>query len=463
MSPLSFPPTEEERGGAAPMDFAYEKDQSRLPNPFLKDLEPPRKRPFAMTVQSGPTTSSKSHTSAFNVPFLFSSPPQKENIKEGSKFDPMVDLVSSASLSQLSVKDGHENRRPVHTSIAKRILKKRQESLHAQDSPWRPQEVPDSPTRSGHRRRRKAADRLRPVGRQISAYSDARSDSDDHGSSVTSDESEMYNDHAMVPAHQAPTPTWQNHQEIPFLLSGYFAALNPCGSSSVQPTSYLQLFFNLFVVAVIFYLVTQFITTIQRDVDLKADEYSGEILQEMSLCTKNYIENRCSPESRVPAMEKACATWENCMNRDPKIIGRAKVSAETFAEIINSFIEPISYKTMAFFAFLLFGSLFISNFAFSILRNRSMASSTAAHHPHPPPSMTPAHPFHHHQANPALPPYTPSGPPPAVASPYYSAPYTPRRNNHAHSSPFGSPYQPNSTRRQRSTHSRRKGFDGDRA
>ncbi|KAJ1969297.1 hypothetical protein H4R35_006179 [Dimargaris xerosporica] len=444
MSPLSFPPTEEERGGAAPMDFTYEKDQARLPNPFLKDLEPPRKRPFAMTVQSGPTISSKPHTSAFNVPFLFSSPPQKENIKEGSKFDPMVDLVSSASLSQLSVKDGHENHRPVHTSIAKRILKKRQESLQAQDSPWRPREIPDSPTRSGHRRRRKATDRLRPVGRQISVYSDARSDSEDHGSSGTTDESEMYNNHAVVHAQPVPAPTWQN-QEIPFLLSGY-----------------LQLFFNLFVVAVIFYLVTQFITTIQRDVDLKADEYSGEILQEMSLCTKNYIENRCSPETRVPAMEKACATWENCMNRDPKIIGRAKVSAETFAEIINSFIEPISYKTMAFFAFLLFGSLFISNFAFSILRNRSIASSAAAHHPHPPLSMTPAHQYHHH-ANPALPPYPPSGPPPAMASPYYSAPYTPRRNNHAHSSPFGSPYQSSSARLQRSTHSRRKGFDADHA
>jgi len=34
------------------------------------------------------------------------------------------------------------------------------------------------------------------------------------------------------------------------------------------------------------------------------------------------------------------------MNRDPTVVGRARVSAETFAEIINSFIEPISYKTM---------------------------------------------------------------------------------------------------------------------
>src|SRR5438477_162722 len=71
-----------------------------------------------------------------------------------------------------------------------------------------------------------------------------------------------------------------------------------------------------------------------------------EILQEMAVCSKEYLENRCAPNTRVPAMEKACLAWEKCMNRDPTVVGRARVSAETFAEIVNSFIEPISYKTM---------------------------------------------------------------------------------------------------------------------
>lgn len=76
------------------------------------------------------------------------------------------------------------------------------------------------------------------------------------------------------------------------------------------------------------------------------EEYSAEILQEISQCSRDYIENRCAPDMRVPAMEMRCIAWEKCMNRDPSQVGRARVSAETFAEIINSFIEPISYKTM---------------------------------------------------------------------------------------------------------------------
>lgn len=150
------------------------------------------------------------------------------------------------------------------------------------------------------------------------------------------------------------------HRDIPYIASGY-----------------LQLFFNVFLVGILLYFVIVFVRTIQRDVDQKVDEYSAEILQEMSICSKEYTENRCSPDHRVPAMEKACTTWERCMNRDPTVVGRAKVSAETFAEIINSFIEPISYKTMIFCISIIFGSVFVSNFAFGFFRAKSI------NHPHP--------------------------------------------------------------------------------
>lgn len=34
------------------------------------------------------------------------------------------------------------------------------------------------------------------------------------------------------------------------------------------------------------------------------------------------------------------------MNRDPNVVGRARVGAEMLAEVVNSFIEPISWKTL---------------------------------------------------------------------------------------------------------------------
>lgn len=158
-----------------------------------------------------------------------------------------------------------------------------------------------------------------------------------------------------------------HHRDLPYIASGY-----------------LQLFFNISLLSILLYFLVSFIMTIQADVNKKVEEYSAEILSEISICSKEYLENRCSPDQRVPAMQMACQAWERCMERDPAQVGRARVSAETFAEIVNSLIEPISYKTMIFCLVLVFGSLFVSNFAFGILRskqhsgqNSSMASQQA--------------------------------------------------------------------------------------
>lgn len=135
----------------------------------------------------------------------------------------------------------------------------------------------------------------------------------------------------------APPPTWgssgtpwaSTHRDIPLIAS-----------------QYLQIFFNLSLILLLLYALFCFYLTIRRDVDQKVEEFSAQILAEISQCSRNYVENRCTLDMRVPAMERACSGWEKCMNRDSSQVGRARVSAETFAEIINSFIEPISYKTM---------------------------------------------------------------------------------------------------------------------
>ena len=48
--------------------------------------------------------------------------------------------------------------------------------------------------------------------------------------------------------------------------------------------------------------------------------------------------------------EAPCKAWEACMSRDPTIVGRTNVVAETFAGVINSFVDPISWKTMVSFS-----------------------------------------------------------------------------------------------------------------
>ena len=63
------------------------------------------------------------------------------------------------------------------------------------------------------------------------------------------------------------------------------------------------------------------------------------------MCALQHKANLCSTNP-IPAMVHQCIKWETCMNRDPTVVGRARVGAELIAEVVNGFVEPISWKTL---------------------------------------------------------------------------------------------------------------------
>jgi hypothetical protein len=73
---------------------------------------------------------------------------------------------------------------------------------------------------------------------------------------------------------------------------------------------------------------------------------TSDIVQEIGVCASQYKNNFCG-NNQIPAMTQQCAAWEACMNRDPTQVGRARIGAELIAEVVNGFVEPISWKTLA--------------------------------------------------------------------------------------------------------------------
>ncbi|KAL0143029.1 Di-sulfide bridge nucleocytoplasmic transport domain-containing protein [Mucor lusitanicus] len=130
---------------------------------------------------------------------------------------------------------------------------------------------------------------------------------------------------------------------------------------------YMQMAFNIIISSTVLYIFGNIILTVRQDFRLKAEEHTEALHKEKLVCTNNYIINHCGQNDRIPAIEDMCNEWAACMNRD-KVVAQAKVSAEAIAEIINSFVEPISYKTLIFFSLLTLGTLVFSNVAFSIFK-----------------------------------------------------------------------------------------------
>ncbi len=107
----------------------------------------------------------------------------------------------------------------------------------------------------------------------------------------------------------------------------------------------MQVGFNGALAVLGIYLLVIFFLTVQRDVEYRVAEYSMEIVQDIAQCNLLYKTNLCA-QGLVPAMAAQCAAWETCMNRDPSKVGRAKVTMEVIGEVVNSFVEPISWKTL---------------------------------------------------------------------------------------------------------------------
>jgi cbb3-type cytochrome oxidase subunit 3 len=138
---------------------------------------------------------------------------------------------------------------------------------------------------------------------------------------------------------QKPPSRWSS-------FADFFALLEAHPNVPSILSWWAQLVVNLSLFSLAVYVVFAFVSAIRAEFDQAAEEVSDGILAEMAVCAKNYVDNRCAGGDRLPALESVCDNWERCMNRDPAKVGRAKVSAHTMAIIINSFIDPISWKAI---------------------------------------------------------------------------------------------------------------------
>ena len=137
-------------------------------------------------------------------------------------------------------------------------------------------------------------------------------------------------------------PPMQPMGIIPSLLT--FIDAHPSLPSTLS--FYVQFLLNCFFAFCMMYVLYGVYSTIVNDINERALIESSEIFAEMAACAHEFKENKCERDTRVPAMETVCNSWEKCMQRDPLKVGRSRLSAGMFAEIFNGFVEPISMKAI---------------------------------------------------------------------------------------------------------------------
>ncbi|QIW95709.1 hypothetical protein AMS68_001227 [Peltaster fructicola] len=171
--------------------------------------------------------------------------------------------------------------------------------------------------------------------------------------------------------HKSPRKVSTMQTDAPGFMTRLFTFIQAHPTVPHILTFYAQLLFNVFLLSACAYFIYSCWTTIQGDIDRKAWTEVASITAENNACAENFRINGCDSATRAPALTVHCDTWALCMARDPQKIARARVSAHTFAEIFNSFVEPISWKAMIFTATLVIGCFAMSNCAFGMLRAKT--------------------------------------------------------------------------------------------
>ena len=110
-----------------------------------------------------------------------------------------------------------------------------------------------------------------------------------------------------------------------------------------------------------------------RDVVRRVREEVSALELSVARCRNDYELNHCEQVQLMsPYMKDKCALWQQCTDKDPHSSAFVtRLSAETLADVVNSFIEPISWKSLLV---LLGGALaftVMSNLAFWLARSRA--------------------------------------------------------------------------------------------
>lgn len=107
------------------------------------------------------------------------------------------------------------------------------------------------------------------------------------------------------------------------------------------------------------------IFSMKEDITNRINNEMQEIERKNMLCLKEYEENQCHPEMRIPALEDFCNENEKCFSRNAVLeIGKTRTTVIILVEIINEIFEKLNWKSML--GLCLFYLCLINSFSFII-------------------------------------------------------------------------------------------------
>lgn len=133
-------------------------------------------------------------------------------------------------------------------------------------------------------------------------------------------------------------------------------------------STYLHLGFKGTILA----LFGWFVALLVKDVNSRVQQSTSKMIIESSACAREYVENECRPGLMRPALQQFCQELEACMDRDPSGVYRINMLANSLAEAINEFFEPLSTKAVILLLLSVAAAVYFADYSFGFIRARTL-------------------------------------------------------------------------------------------
>lgn len=117
---------------------------------------------------------------------------------------------------------------------------------------------------------------------------------------------------------------------------------------------YIKIIFNIIITSSILFISYKFVYLISSDVQWKLIELELDSMKEWRRCKLNYENNKCfqSIEKIPPKLRYKCQEWSYCIEQyapgNKRSFHSAKLWMQTLAEVVNTFIENITLRSLLF-------------------------------------------------------------------------------------------------------------------
>ena len=164
------------------------------------------------------------------------------------------------------------------------------------------------------------------------------------------------------------------HQQQPSSLNLWSWIASRDSNDMVE--RWTKTFTYIWIMASCVFIMWSVFATIRSEINVAGDREVAALHAEVATCTRQWRENMCEPHRMLPALAAQCNEWALCMEQDPNAARKAVLSAQTFANILNGFLETLSWKTM-------FAAVFLIAAPLTLINVPGMIFGTRHHYPPP--------------------------------------------------------------------------------